>query len=146
MMSELTDLRDRHYEGVKSGDVDLAASTLANDVENILPGAPPGAMNGVAGFRAFAEPFAKAFPNAGMTLTSTVEAGDTIITEGVFTGTHTGPLETPQGTVPPTGRSIEIPFADIFVARDGKFVKHHLYFDNAAFMAQLGLMPEPAAT
>jgi hypothetical protein len=33
---------------------------------------------------------------------------------------------------------------DIFQARDGKFVSHRIYWDNATFLAQLGLMPEPA--
>jgi len=144
-MSELTDLRDRHYEGVTSGDIDKAASVLSDDVENILPGTAPGDGNGLEAFRTFAKPFAVGFPDSGMKNLTTIEAGDTIITEGLFTGTNTGPLETPMGTIPATGRSIEIPFCDIFVARDHKFVKHHLYFDNAAFMAQLGLVPEPAA-
>lgn len=144
-MSDLTDMRDLHYEGVTSGDIDKAASMLADDVENILPGSPPGAANGLEGFRAFAKPFAVGFPDSAMENMTTIEAGDTIITEGVFTGTNTGPLETPMGTIPATGKKIALPFADIFVARDGKFVKHHLYFDQAAFMAQLGLVPEPAA-
>jgi predicted ester cyclase len=143
-MSELTDMRDKHYEGVTSGDLDKAASMMADDVENILPGAPPGAANGLEAFRAFAKPFASGFPDSAMENMTTIEAGDTIITEGLFTGTNTGPLETPMGTLPATGKKISLPFADIFVARDHKFVKHHLYFDQAAFMAQLGLVPEPA--
>src|SRR5258708_20225111 len=144
-MSELTDLRDRHYEGVTTGDVEKAASTLSDDVENILPGSPAGA-NGVEAFKAFAKPFAAGFPDSGMKNLTTIEAGDTIITQGLFTGTNTGPLETPMGTIPATSRSIDIPFCDIFVARDHKFVKHHLYFDNAAFMAHPCLVPEPATT
>jgi len=143
-VSELTDIRDRHYEGVGSGDLDLAASVMAPDIENRFPGAPPGSADGVEGFRAFAGPFANAFPDASIRVVSTVESGDTIVTEGVYGGTHTGPLEGPQGTVPPTGRTIELPFADIFRVRDGRAVAHHLYFDQATFMAQLGLLPQPA--
>jgi len=30
---------------------------------------------------------------------------------------------------------------DIFRVRDGKFVSHHIYFDQMTFLAQLGLMP-----
>ena len=86
----------------------------------------------------------RAFPDASIRVVSTVEAGDTIVTEGVYGGTHTGPLDSPQGTVPPTGRAIDLPFVDIFRVRDGKAVVHHLYFDQLTFMAQLGLMPQPA--
>ena len=46
--------------------------------------------------------------------------------------------------IPPTGRAFTLPYVDIFQARDGKFVSHRIYWDNAAFLAQLGLLPEPA--
>jgi predicted ester cyclase len=112
---------------------------MTPDVENQFPGAAPGSVNGIEGHKRFVGPFLKAFPDARITIVSTMEAGDTIVTEGVYGGTHTGPMEGPQGTIPPTGRKIELPFADIFKVRGGKVVAHHLYFDQMTFMAQLGL-------
>src|SRR2546429_2933076 len=50
-MSELSDVRDRHYEGVINGDLDQAASVMAPDVENRFPGAPPGSVDGIEGFK-----------------------------------------------------------------------------------------------
>ena len=47
-----------------------------------------------------------------------------MIVEGVYTGTHTGPLAGPAGVIPATGRSFSLPYVDIFQARDGKFVSH----------------------
>jgi hypothetical protein len=38
------------------------------------------------------------------------EDGDNGFLEAVFKGTHTGPLNAPSGTVPATGKAIEIPF------------------------------------
>lgn len=71
-------------------------------------------------------------------------AGDLVVAEGTWQGTHTGPMQTPQGEVPPTGRRPRIPFAGIVRVRDGRVVSVHNYFDQMAFMSQLGLMPEPA--
>jgi len=48
---------------------------------------------------------------------------------------------TPTGEIPPTGRHFEFPYVDILQARDGKVVSHRVYFDQVAFLAQLGLMP-----
>jgi hypothetical protein len=45
--------------------------------------------------------------------------GDTVMTEGVFSGTHTGPFATPAGEIPPTGKVLELKFADVLVIRDG---------------------------
>jgi predicted ester cyclase len=144
-MSELTDFRDRFYdEAINRGDVEAGASMLAPDVENQFPGTPPGTdSKGVEGFRKFVSPFFKGFPDARITVLNTVESGDTIVTEGVYRGTHTGALDGPEGSIPPTGRQIELPFASTFKLRAGKAVVQHLYFDRLTFMAQLGLAGQP---
>jgi ketosteroid isomerase-like protein len=67
------------------------------------------------------------------------------MSEGIFSGTHTGPLATPAGDVPPTGKPLRLAFADVFVIRDGLIVEHHIYYDQVAFLTQLGLMPAPDA-
>jgi ketosteroid isomerase-like protein len=66
------------------------------------------------------------------------------MTEGVYSGTHTGVLATPQGDLLPTGRKLELRFRDVFQVKAGKAVAHRLYFDNVEFLTQLGLMPQPA--
>jgi ketosteroid isomerase-like protein len=144
-VSALTDVRDRHYEGVSKVDLELGASVLAPDVENMFPGAPPGSANGVDGWKAFAGPMFKAIPEGvEIQILTTAESGDTLFTEAVLRATHTGPLETPQGTIAPTGGRLEIPCVDVFKIRDGKTVSHHLYFDQATLMAQLGVVSQPA--
>jgi hypothetical protein len=90
------------------------------------------------------EAFRTAAPDNRIQARCTWEAGDTIIVEGVYTGTHTGPLAGPAGVIPATGRSFTLPYVDIFQAREGRFTSHRIYWDNAMFMAQLGLMPAPA--
>jgi predicted ester cyclase len=55
-----------------------------------------------------------------------------------FLGTHTGDMVTPQGTVPATGKRVELRFADYFKVAGDKVIEHRTYFDQASMMAQLG--------
>jgi len=55
-------------------------------------------------------------------------------------GTHTGPMVSPEGEVPPAGRAADIRM--IFVLRvrpDGLIEEDRTYFDEAEFLKQLGL-------
>lgn len=55
-------------------------------------------------------------------------------------GTHTGPLDTPEGELPPTGRSLRLRECDMVTVVDGAAVTHRFYYDQVEFMSQLGLM------
>lgn len=72
-------------------------------------------------------------------------AGDLVVVEGTWSGTHSGPMQTPQGEVPPTGRRLTIPFAGIARVEGDRIASVHNYFDRMTFMGELGLLPEPAA-
>ena len=57
-----------------------------------------------------------------------------------FTGTFTGRLELPDGTViEPTGKSFEVMFSTIARWRDGRIVEEYLKYDNGSFPQQIGL-------
>ena len=57
-----------------------------------------------------------------------------------FTGTFTGPLEMPDGTViQPTGRSFDVLFSTAARWRDGKIIEEYLFYDNSTFLSQVGL-------
>ena len=139
-MSELEQMLRIHYDGNESGDLDLALSMYDADVDIVTPAGP---MRGVEAFRALGEAFKAAVPDARHEVLQSFEAGDTIIVEGVYSGTQTGPLATPNGIIPPSGRAFSLPYVDILTARDGKFVSHRIYWDNVAFLTPLGVMPAP---
>jgi ketosteroid isomerase-like protein len=71
-------------------------------------------------------------------------AGDLVVVEGTWSGTHTGPMQSPQGEVPPTGRRLTIPFAGVARVDGDRITSIHNYFDRMTFMGELGLLPEPA--
>ncbi len=143
MTSVARALVEKHYEGFGEADMELSLSVHADDVQATVPGA--GTLNGNAAFAEFSKPFMAGFPDAKVHVEDMIEAGDVVVVEGRFTGENTGPLATPQGELPPTGRSIDLRFADVFRVRDGKVVVHNIYFDQMEFMQQLGLMPGPEA-
>jgi predicted ester cyclase len=139
-MGALVDVVKQHYANMSSGDWERDREIMSPDVVTVDPSAT---LTGLDAFMAHEAVFATAFPDAQAELIRAVEAGDTVMTEGVFSGTHTGPLATPAGEIPPTGNSLELKFADVFVIRDGLIVEHHIYYDQVAFLTQLGLMPAP---
>ena len=88
--------------------------------------------------------FAVACPDGRHTLTDVVEDGDRFAVEGTWTGTHTGPMAGPAGEIPPTGRSVVLPFCGIAVRRGERIASVTVYLDQLTMLAQLGLVPEPA--
>ena len=62
-----------------------------------------------------------------------------------MTGTHTGPLNTPNGPIPPTGKSIDLHSLSILRFEDDRVASEHNYFDQLDMLTQLGLAPTPSA-
>ena len=141
-MAELTELVTRYYDAFNRGDLDEAARAFSPDVETTEPGA--GTRRGVDQWKAYAEGFKRAMPDARLNFKLAVEQGNTVAVEGAFTGTHTGPMLTPTGEIPPTGRSLELPYLDVFTAKDGLLAIHRVYYDQITMLSQLGLIPAPA--
>ena len=140
-MGEARKLAEKHYEGANNHDLTAANSVHSDDVDGYVPGA--GSIAGAEAFDQFSRPFFEAFPDASMHPASWVETDDTVVVEGSFRGTHTGVLHSPAGDVPPTGKSLDLKFVDVFRVSDGKVVSHHVYFDRLDFAEQLGLAPPP---
>src|SRR5687767_6037323 len=52
--------------------------------------------------------WATAFPDARATFHQELTSGNMVVLEHTWNGTHSGPLQTPTGTIPATGRSINL--------------------------------------
>jgi predicted ester cyclase len=66
-------------------------------------------------------------------------ADDAAATEVVFTGTHTGPMNTPGGAVPPTGKRVTLHSVSVLRIKDGLVASEHVYLDQLEMLTQLGL-------
>ena len=71
-------------------------------------------------------------------------AGDIVVEEGTFTGTHHGTLHTPAGDIAATGRRAAVDYIHVLRYRDDKHVSFKLVFDRLQMLEQLGLVPAPA--
>ena len=141
---------DRNITALNTRDIEGYLANQQPDVEFVLPGGFT--LHGRDQIRSFTEAQWKAFPDGTLAFGEQVLAEDTAATEVVFTGTHTGPLMTPNGQLPPTGKRVTLHSVSILCIKDGLIASEHLYGDQLEMLTQLGLMPaspsgagEPAA-
>jgi len=126
------------YADFDRGDVDAALASCSEELEVTDPGM--GTVQGLEPFREYLTTFKRAMPDAHVIVEDIVEVDGTVVVEGRFAGTHTGPLAGPDGDIDPTGASLELRFADVSRIRDGKIASYHTYYDQVALLTQLGLM------
>jgi steroid delta-isomerase-like uncharacterized protein len=126
---------DTVYEHFNTGDFDAVEPYFAPDVETQAPG---GTLKTRDEWRAMGEAFRTAVPDMHHEIVSYYEDGDTLLVEGVYSGTQTGPLVTDSGTLPASGNAFAFPYVDIFELRDGICLNHRIYWDNLGFLTQLG--------
>jgi steroid delta-isomerase-like uncharacterized protein len=103
---------------------------------------PLGRHEGPGGIQAYFAGAAGTFPDMRMETSRLLQEGDTIVAEWTWRATHGGPLPMPDGSeIPATGKTAEVPGVSVFAVRDGKVADQRDYYDMAALMSQLGLMP-----
>jgi steroid delta-isomerase-like uncharacterized protein len=120
-------------------DFEAAAALSAPDAEwrNVATGQ---ILHGPDGARQFLQAWATAFPDSEVETTTVVADDDGVAMEFIGRGTHSGPLASPTGDIPPTGKHVETPFVQMLQFRDGKITRARLYFDLARMLQQLGLV------
>ena len=113
-----------------------------SDVVVYWPGRESTPTRGGPDHRAESERFCAAFPDTKVKHPYDILFGGGEYTAFVapFSGTFTGPLELPDGTViDPTGQAFEVVFSTIARWRAGNIVAEYVMCDNASFMRQIGL-------
>jgi steroid delta-isomerase-like uncharacterized protein len=134
------------YENWNQRDFDAGAALAADGCEITIAGSGE-RFHGPDGARDYSRRWADAFPNGRITIDNLIATEDQVACQFTGTGTHTGTLRTPMGDIPATGKRVEVRLCDVHHIEGGKIHSTTSYFDAAAMMAQLGLMPDvPAAT
>jgi ketosteroid isomerase-like protein len=137
-MTQVKQVTDRFWQLFESNQLDALDALIDPDCHFKMPGMD---LRGSAALRGMLAGYRVAFPDLRHHVKSHVESGDTIAIELEVTGTHTGPMQTPGGTVPATGKKIVWESCDYIRVRNGKVFSWHVYHDPAPFMAALGLGP-----
>jgi ketosteroid isomerase-like protein len=122
-----------HFE---SGNFAALTDSIDADCHFRMPGMEVRDRNALLGMLTA---YHTAFPDMRHRALHSVESGDTVAIELTVEGTHTGPMQTPQGTIPATGRKVTWESCDYVRIRDGKIFSWHVYHDPTPFFAALGV-------
>ena len=133
----------KFIEAFNRHDADATAKLYANDcvVHDPLYPEPLVGRNAVKEDNAN---FFRAFPDIRFEIVEILDRGDVGSAEMKMTGTNTGPLTTPMGEIPPTGKRIEL-WGAVYARLGAQdlVVEERRYYDTASFMRALGVTPEP---
>jgi predicted ester cyclase len=130
---------ERGLAAFNAHDMEAIARDAAPDAEYSAPGDMK--LSGPQGIKEFNQGWVTAFPDAKVEIENIVVQGNTVVVEGVFTGTHNGTLKTPMGDIPATGRKLRGEFVQIFEVDRGLVKKVRLTFDRVKLMTELGMTP-----
>jgi hypothetical protein len=140
--------RELFLEAMRLNDAGDLDAFMAFQAPDTTWHTPSGVVKGHDELRAWLQPWIGGFPTQRRhQMDRVVELDGTIYCQGVFHGVNEGPMETPDGTLPATGKAVAIPFA-LIVDVDAE-ARHatevSLYLDQLGFLGQLGVLPEPVA-
>jgi ketosteroid isomerase-like protein len=139
-MSEAREVIDRVTQAAMRGDVTTLGSLYADDA--VIETPDQGTIREPDAIVEWSRAFRTAFPDMSWEPLHEHEAGNTAIDEGFVAGTHTGPLESPDGQIPATGKRLRLRMSDAVTVKSGLVTSHRFYFDQLELLGQLGLAPE----
>jgi predicted ester cyclase len=122
--------------------IDVADELFSADHESpSAPGLPPGP----AGTKMIAGMFLAAIPDLHVDIEIEIAEGDTVGGRLRQKGTHTGPMASPTGEIPPSGKPVD--FTEVAMLRivDGKVATSWYWTDMIGLLTQIGVIAEPPA-
>ena len=141
-MADALDTARRYDEAFNAQDAEARMANQTPDIELVMPGGM--ILMGPDQVADVVQVFWEALPDGKITHHDHVDGGDSIVTEGTLTGTHTGTFRSPQGDIPATGNRVQLRYVSVRRMREGKVASEHLYFDQLEFLQQLGALPPSA--
>lgn len=130
---------DRWTEAYNAHDFDGFGKEMAESIMYMAPNFPQ-PLSGRENVRNHFARHPAMFPDTQITKERSFGQGDWVCVAYMWTATHKGPISTPDGKViPPTNKSIRIPFVIVMRFERGQIAEAREYWDQLAFLSQLGL-------
>ena len=108
--------------------------------------APPG-QNDAAARKQRIIMYCTAAPDLHCAIDEVIASGDKVVLRWTTRATHTGaPLQTPLGEVMPAGRQTAVSGVNVLHIADGRIAEEWSYWDEVAWLQQLGALPAAAGT
>lgn len=127
---------------------EVMAGWNARDVERVVACYDPAyegmdigeavTRHSIIGLRKTVRRWFRAFPDLHLEPTTLIAQGDQIAFGWTITGTHAGTFM----RIPPTGRSVTIRGVSLMTVADGQIVRASRMWDMAAFLRNVGLLPD----
>lgn len=128
------------YDSINSRDFEKFLSSFSDDGQ-FRDISTDRVYRGRNEMRQMAENWLKTFPDMKLQVSNVIGSGDDYCVELTMVGTHQGPLETPQGSIAPTGKRINVPSCDVIRIRNGKIHTLSCYFAATVLLSQIGAAP-----
>ena len=142
LQQSMLDLFQKHVGAELAGDLETTMATMTDNPHLINVPVLTGGVgkNGVRDF--YANHLVGKFfpPDVEMIVISRTIGDEQIVEELVIKFTHTTVIEWMLPGVNPTGKKVEVAFAVIVKAEDGKIAHEHIYWDQSSVLVQLGLL------
>lgn len=138
-VTPMIEVLQTYLDAFNRADWETYKTTLTPDSVHIEPGGmelhgPDASTDGVKVFKT-------AFPDLTGKVVRLMTGEREAAAEIVWTGTHTGPLVTPSGTIPPTGKPITVHATKVFAFEGDRIKYSRHYWDMAELLGAIGAMP-----
>jgi steroid delta-isomerase-like uncharacterized protein len=127
----------RYFEELLAGDIALADEIIAENIDFYGPDYWGQPIHGREGFKGFVAYLRTAFPDLRFELHEEVVDEARVATRFTLRGTHRGEW---QG-IPPSGRQVTLPGADLFRIENGQISEVRVFYDTLGLMRQFGVDP-----
>jgi steroid delta-isomerase-like uncharacterized protein len=123
------------FDAFAAGDLGAWEARLAPDFTFCYPGMPDG--KGAAAACAYNQPFAEAFSDWKVEVHNAAIAGNVVMIEMTIHATHTGPLVSPEGTLPATHRHGAVKAALVSEISNGRIHREATYWNIPDLVMQI---------
>ncbi len=135
-------LMGRQIEAYNARDNATFGATVAEDMDYRDHGSGMSSL-GREAFVANVVAWRSVWSDVQATIVTIVDGGADVALEVRFAGTHDGPLPTPGGLIPATGRPISIETVMVAHAENGLITSLRYYYSMLSALQQIGAMPGP---
>lgn len=132
----------RYFEAGDRDDLAAWDELCDPDMVLITGFTPP--VQGLGPIKDFTAALHSAFSGLFLKVEDVIAEGDRVVVRWSEGGTHTAPMPTPGGLLPPTGRQVSMNGISIPRLSGGKIVEERVQADVLGMMQQLGIAPAPA--
>lgn len=139
MPDDVASVASGFIESFNDGDWDRFLAACASNITYDEKGTDRHAQ-GLDAILEVAKGWKAAFPDLRGKIVTAAGAGNTAVLEITWSGTHEGAIPLPNGTLEPTGKSVQFDDAQVYTIEGGKITSMRNYGDFLTMLSQLGAL------